>query len=157
MLITDQVVEEFAEGVVTGIRNNIMTKSRGSFGPPNTTGHAADSLFWTWDGRKLIIGSHWEFIMVLEDGRKPGKMPPREAVEGWVDKKPIEGGISKDSLAFLIQRSIGKYGTLLYRDGGHSGVISDFINDDYIQENLTDKLRDNIILSLTSSLLNQAV
>lgn len=155
--MTDQIVNEFAQGVIDGIRENIATKRVNGRDPMNSSGKAIDSLFYRWDGKTLIVGSTWEFITVLEDGRAPGRKPPREAIADYVDKKPIEGGINKDSLAYLIQRSIGEKGTLLYRDGGHSGIISDYINEDYIQENLIDKLRDNIVVTLSHSLIGETV
>lgn len=154
--MTDQIVMTFAQSVIDGIRENIATKQVGGRPPMNSSGKAIDSLYYKWDGHTLIIGSTWEFITVLEDGRKPGKMPPREALADYVDKKPIDGGMSRESLAYLIQRSIGEKGTLLYRDGGHSGILSDYLNEDYIQENLIDKLRDNIVVILTDSILNRA-
>lgn len=155
MLMTDQIVTEFAQGVIDGIRENIATKRVNGRDPMNSSGKAIDSLFYKWNGKTLIIGSIWEFITVLEDGRAPGRKPPREAIADYVDNKPIEGGLSKDSLAYLIQRSIGERGTLLYRDGGHSGIISDYINEDYIEENLTAKLRNNIVVTLTDSLIKE--
>ena len=156
MLITDQIVTTFAQGVIAGIKENILTKSVNGRAPSNSSGKAANSLYYKWDGKTLIIGSTWEFITVLEEGRKPGKMPPRESISDYIDVKPISGGISKESLAYLIQRSIGEKGTLLYREGGHSGILSDYLNDDYIQENLIDKLRDNIVSTITDSILKRA-
>jgi len=156
MLTTDIIVKQFAEGVIAGIKENIRTKQNPPYGPANTTGHAADSLYYTWDGHKLIIASTWEFITVLEEGRKPGKMPPRDEIAKWIDKKPVEGGISRDSLAFLIQRSIGKHGSALFRDGGHSGILSEYLNEEYVQENLSDVFRDNIVATITNALLQKA-
>ncbi len=153
--MTDQIVKEFAQGVIDGIRENIATKQVHGRAPMNSSGKAIDSLYYKWDGKTLIIGSTWEFITVLEDGRAPGRKPPRESIADYVDKKPIEGGLSRDSLAYLIQRSIGERGTLLYRDGGHSGILSDYLNEDYIQENLTNKLRDNIAVTLSDSLFKR--
>lgn len=48
----------------------------------------------------------------VEDGRKPGKMPPVEALIPWVGSKlGIPPGPERRSAAFLIARKIGATGT----------------------------------------------
>lgn len=44
-------------------------------------------------------------------GRRPGKGPPRKAIELWIDDKGIVAEVSKQSLAYLIQRKIAAEGT----------------------------------------------
>jgi hypothetical protein len=48
-----------------------------------------------------------------EHGRRPGRMPPIEAIRRWIRVRQIRGrgGISERSLAFLIARKIGREGT----------------------------------------------
>lgn len=138
---TNDIVNNFARNVIQGIQNNIRTKNVTEYGAMESSGQMANSLNYKWDGRRLVIYSNQKYFTVLEDGRKPGKQPPTSAIEKWLDEKPIAlKDISKKSLAFLIARKIGKEGSLLYRRGGKSGVISDFINDEYIKNNLRDKL-----------------
>jgi len=137
----NDIVNNFARNVIQGIQNNIRTKNVTQYGAMQSSGQMANSLNYKWDGRRLVIYSNEKYFTVLEDGRKPGKQPPRSVIEKWLDDKPVAlREISKKSLAFLIARKIGKEGSLLYKQGGNSGVISDFINDQYIKENLTDKL-----------------
>jgi hypothetical protein len=47
-------------------------------------------------------------------GRRPGKQPPIQAIENWINTKginPIEANMKVSSLAFLIARKIAKEGT----------------------------------------------
>lgn len=139
MSYVDNIVKNFAESVIAGIQNNIRTKRVTEYGVMNTTGQMADSLGYKWDGSTLIIYSSEKYFTVLETGRKPGKQPPLDPIQKWIEAKGILTDISSRSLAYLIARKIGKEGSLLYRQGGKSGVISDFINDKYIKENLNDR------------------
>ena len=139
MSYVDTIVKNFAESVIAGIQNNIRTKNVTQYGTMNTTGQMADSLGYKWDGSTLIIYSSEKYFTVLETGRKPGKQPPLDPILKWIKAKNIATDIKERSLAYLIARKIGKEGSLLYRKGGNSGVISDFINDKYIKENLNDR------------------
>jgi hypothetical protein len=118
----------------------------------HTTGQAENSLFYRIDANRLIIGSTWAYITVLEDGRKPGKFAPPEVIDKWIEDKPIIGDISKKSLSFLINRSLKEKGSLLYRQGGNSGILSDYINQDYIHKNLTEPLMSSMVKEISSRL-----
>jgi hypothetical protein len=83
-----------------------------------------------------------KYVKALEDGRGPTKKGNDggktlvEIIREWIDDKGIvpesKNGISptKDTLARAIASSIHKRGTNLYRHGGHSGVLSDVINEE---------------------------
>jgi hypothetical protein len=146
MLFTEIVVREFLEGVVGGIRNNIRTKQITINGPARNTGETEKSLYWKYDGNTAIVGSTFEYITVLEDGRKPGKFAPPDVVQEWVrDKIVPENGMTIESLAYLINKKMSEKGSLLYQQGGNSGVLSEYLNEDYIRENLTEKLRERFV------------
>lgn len=57
-------------------------------------------------------------FQALEDGRRPGKMPPVSEIEQWVDSKGL------DISPWAIAKTIAAKGTKLYREGGRSGVIT---------------------------------
>jgi hypothetical protein len=133
------VMEDFAKQVIAGIQDNIRNKKVSEYGAMNNTGEAANSLGYRFENGELVIFSSWKYFTVLETGRKPGKQPPRDKIEEWVVQRGI-GGDNPKSLAFLIARKIGEEGSILYRKGGKSGVISDYINEKYIQDNLLVKL-----------------
>jgi len=142
--VTRLILENFALEVIEGIKTNIREKAVTQYGAMNTTGKMADSLGYRIDDEGLTIYSSERFFTVLETGRKPtspgaakGSPTLREQIEAWIQNKGIQPeGISQKSLAFLITRKIHEQGSLLYRQGGKSGVISDYINEQYIKENL---------------------
>lgn len=141
--LTRAILEGFAEKVIAGIRDNIRNKKVTEFGAMNASGKMAESLAYRVDNSGLVIYSSEKFFTVLETGRKPGKRPPLSVIEKWIQDKPIASDINPRSLAFLIARKIGEEGSLLYRRGGKSGVISDYINEEYIRENLIINLNDS--------------
>lgn len=132
--LTQSILKNFAEEVIAEIRSRI----------PNVTGESSASLGYRIDAEGLTIFSSKKYFTVLETGRKPGKRPPIDVIEKWVKDKPITSDISPRSLAFLIARKIGEEGSLLYRQGGNSGVISNSINEQRIKEGLIDKINSSL-------------
>ena len=104
---------------------------------PKASGRTGESLeVVASDNTGQLLAAPW--IGALEMGRKPtgsgaGASPPtlRERILQWIKDKNITptGNISQNSLAFLIARSIHRHGTLLYRAGGYSGVLSDSFSE----------------------------
>lgn len=150
------LIETFAQNLIKGIQDNIRNKKVTPFGTVHSTGEAEKSLFYRIDANRLIIGSTWAYITVLEDGRKPGKFAPPEVIDKWIDDKPIIGDISKKSLSFLINRKLKEKGSLIYQQGGHSGILSDYINQDYIHKHLTDPLKSALVGQITGYLFQKA-
>lgn len=71
-----------------------------------------ESTYWELS---LLLQDYWKYV---EFGRKPGKWPPRDAIEKWIEAKPViptpdaNGRIpTTRSLAYLIARKIGQRGT----------------------------------------------
>lgn len=79
-----------------------------------------------------IEGNHYTYWM--ENGRKAGKFPPRNAILDWINQKGIVAeGISKNSLAFLIARKIANEGTKI-----RPGIVSDVLTQDRINQLIKD-------------------
>jgi hypothetical protein len=96
-----------------------------------------------------------QYIGALEFGRKPGKKPPRDVIRKWIDEKGIiPNGISKDSLAFLIQRKIGEEGTTIWQQGG-SDLVSGIFNDALTKE-IENDFYNLIASEVTSDVLKIA-
>lgn len=70
------IMEDFAQRLIKGIQDNIKNKQVTPFGSVESTGEAEKSLFYRVTDNRLIVGSTWAYITVLEDGRKPGKFAP---------------------------------------------------------------------------------
>lgn len=115
-----EIIDEFLTTIRGDIISNADTQDR------NATGKAKASLrIETLDsGGKLIDGAGyvewgWEY------GRAPGRMPPRSAIEQWIEAKGIiPTGTTVKGLAFLIARKIAREGTSLFREGAPSGVVT---------------------------------
>ena len=80
----------------------------------NASGTLTNSFTYTYgveDGRYWVEVSMEDYWKYVNDGRKPGKMPPISKIEEWIRVKPIQPRPytytpTVKSLAFLIQRSI---------------------------------------------------
>lgn len=145
MLATELIIREFAESLIDQLKQSI----------PSSSGDTAQSFFYRYDGKRLQIGSTKGWITVLEDGRKPGKRAPKEVIEGqlteWV-KREIPSAKNPKSLAYAIATSQAENGSLLYQRGGKSGVLSDYLNLEYVNNNLTQPLIDGIITEIKAVL-----
>jgi hypothetical protein len=140
MLMIDEIVKRFAGVVIAGIRAGI-----GESGMFNT-GKTSESLGFSWDGKELIIYSTFKYITVLEDGRRPGTWAPPGDIQEWVRTKlKITEPKENKSVAYLVNRSLKENGSLLWQKGGHSGILSNYLNEQYVQENLTNKLATSIV------------
>jgi hypothetical protein len=93
-IFQEQVQGRTPVGVSGDLRKNILPITRGL--PPNFIGEVQSGMFYG------------EYV---ERGRRPGRQPPVEAIELWVQRKL---GVSPDesrNVAYLIARAIGRRGT----------------------------------------------
>ena len=89
------------------LRQSIQAVTRGQ--PPHFEGEVSTPL---------VYGEP------VERGRKPGRMPPVDNIEMWVQRKLGQTGSEARSTAFLIARAIGRRGTkgaFMFRDGFEAG------------------------------------
>lgn len=56
---------------------------------------------------QILAPAHFENV---DKGRRPGAFPPVNRILRWIRQKPIASDISRNSLAFLIGRSIKEKG-----------------------------------------------
>ena len=162
--LTQQIIQRTFEGMIARIQENIRNKPIGRFGPMNASGKTAASLSYEiLENEARIYGAG--HIFALEFGRKPtenagsGGSSLKDRIRVWIDDKGIEPQpgangkpISKDSLAFLISRKIHNEGTILYKAGGNSGILSDVINEETTGE-LSEALFYEFEQIITSTLL----
>jgi hypothetical protein len=147
------LVRDIANQIILDLQKNIRERRVTEFGAMNNTGEAANSLRWKIEGESLVIYSTmsgFNYIMTLETGRKPGKMPPVEPIQMWMQQRGINPpDISQESLAFLIARRIGREGTKVYQEytakGKGTGILLDVIgNKAYIDSNVRQPIIDKL-------------
>lgn len=84
---------------------------------------------------QIVAAPYFKFV---DEGRKPGKMPPIKPIQKWSERKGIKfNKMSNRQTAFVIARSIGKKGIRPL--------------------NITNKLIDNIIRNKQTIIKNGAV
>lgn len=92
----------------------------------------------------------------LEYGRKPGRMPPSEAIEKWIYAKGIaariQGEISVSSLAFLIARKISREGWKRENNGGVD-LVSQVVTPERIQS-ILDRIGELYTNTFTNDIIN---
>lgn len=118
------ILEQFSHALSGDIKSAI----------PKVTGKTADSVEESGDEFGFEITANASLVTLI-DGRRPtgngavkGSPSLKETIRQWIEDKGIQpDGISKDSLAFLIARSIHKKGTLLYQHGGKNNLFESII------------------------------
>lgn len=87
----------------------INLKNEGKYATGDLINSIGYQVVETANGWELEITS-LDYLTYVDEGRKPGKMPPTKPIRKWIDDKKISVIGSKDSAAFLIARSIGEKG-----------------------------------------------
>lgn len=150
-LSTRLLLRQGAQRTVEKLQDNIKNKSATSYGPMNNTGEAAQSIKYRWvsDDHIQVVssmpGRSFNYIMTLETGRGPGGFPPVKNILDWIQQRGINPeGITQKSLAFLIARRISREGSLLYRQGGNSGIISEVQTQEWIEANFLGPIFEGV-------------
>jgi hypothetical protein len=132
------LINSFGSKLVSDIGTSL--DSSGS----TASGKTKQSIRFEYSGNSFKLYGR-AYIGALEFGRKPasgGNGSLRAALRQWIDDKGITPiGISKDSLAFLIQRKMNAEGDLLFRTGQNyqgqskpTQIINGVINDGRIKQ-----------------------
>lgn len=121
---------------------------------PDATGKTSESLEVIVSANQgSLLGAY--YIGALEYGRSPRKNIEDQgmwmAIQKWMRARGLP---SSDSNAKSLTWYINKYGTLQYRLGKPSGIISDVINESVI-EKLRDEFGDKYLIEVHSDVLEQ--
>jgi hypothetical protein len=151
----NEYLNKLGQELTDRLVKDIQTKRVTKYGAVNASGRLAKSVNYKVNGSTLTISAE-QYIGALEFGRKPGKKPPRDVIRKWIDEKGItpKDGISKDSLAFLIQRKIGEEGTTIWQQGG-SDLVSGIFND-ALRKEIENDFYNLIASEVTSDVLKIA-
>lgn len=84
--------------------------------PEYTTGQTSSTLRIVATERGFQLCG-WKYAGSYDEGRQPGKMPPRDVILAWAKAKGIqfESESKAKSWAFCVARKIGREGTLRYK------------------------------------------
>ena len=147
-----ELILEFLELLATRIRRNIRRKSAGS------SGETGRRLRWEATSEVgTLFGP--DYIEALEFGRGPtrrgntGGPTLRQRIEQWIRIARIrpQDDISISQLAFLITRKIHEQGTRLFITGSQSGILTEAITQDVIND-FADRLEERNLTAITSEL-----
>jgi hypothetical protein len=154
MKFDEEIFSEFGEAIVADLRQSIDASGI------RASGNLQKSLRWDLTDKEFILwGAPYAFT--AEFGRGPSQTSGgdlRAEIRKWIDLKGIiPDGITKDSLAFVITRSIHNKGTRLF-DGSRpdfygrtkpSEVLNGVINDGRI-----NKLQEDLTTSIVKAIRN---
>lgn len=126
----------------------------------NASGRLRDSLLSQATPDRLIV-SGADYIFNVEDGTPPdksGKATPilQKEILRWLDDKGIPQwpDRTREDQAWIISSKIAREGSILFRQGGNSGVISDVINEKLLDSIAAKALRETELNFLTGSALS---
>ena len=103
---------------------------------------------------RINLADYWKWA---ENGRRPGKMPPKEPIDSWIKKKRIVPTMMKlsngktvvptmNQLSFLIRRKIGREGTQghYYFKNTYEELIEQFKSDlhNAVEEDVKASIKD---------------
>lgn len=142
------ILNACGETAVKQLRETIRSKS--------ANGALADSIgYEVKEGiLQITAAEHLPFVLF---GRGPGKPPPRKAIEQWIDAKGIVSEISRQSLAYLIQRKIAQEGTEGVLRGGNmaTAVLTPALLSQ-IKTNLNTFFKNTVVRHMRAAINNKA-
>jgi hypothetical protein len=152
MKFDEEIFSEFGEAIVADLRQSIDASGI------RASGNLQNSLRYKLSDRAFtLFGASYAFT--AEFGRGPSQTSGgdlRAEIRKWIDIKGIiPDGITKDSLAFVITRSIHNKGTLLFSGTDHYGrtkpseVLNGVINDGRV-----NKLQEDLTTSIVKAIRN---
>jgi hypothetical protein len=152
MKFDEEIFSEFGDAILADLRQSIDASGI------RASGNLQKSLRWDLTDTEFILwGAPYAFT--AEFGRGPSQTSGgdlRAEIRKWIDLKGIiPDGITKDSLAFVITRSIHNKGTLLFSGTDYYGrtkpseVLNGVINDGRI-----NKLQEDLTTSIVKAIRN---
>lgn len=114
----------------------------------DATKNASNSLKHTFDSNVIRIEG-LNYIEYLNRGRPPGKFPPLDVIEKWVDAKKLD--INPE----LVQALIGAFGTRIYQNRELGIKLEDkvFALEQEINDFLPNFISDLIKVNINASFI----
>lgn len=101
--------------------------------------------------KAVIEGEHYTYQLV--HGRKPGKRPPIDPIEDWVNIKLGITGKQGRSVAFAVSKKIAEEGTNIYQKGGTN--LLEVLDEPQLFKVFTDSIGEYIKVQASAILLRQ--
>jgi hypothetical protein len=115
------------------------------------TGEAADSLY-VKHGIDFVQSIGIFYLEFLDTGRGPGKFPPKEPIEDWVQgklgKSPSDSDF--DGIVFVIQRKIAEIGTSIFLNNNEGVELDKKIAK--LRENINEAVAESVKLQVLKKL-----
>jgi hypothetical protein len=116
--ITLQAVEE--------LKADVRTKQVTPFGPFFASGRLESSIYSTVSDSEIAIYAE-DYYKAGEQGKPKGTRVSPTVIREWLRHKNIA---YKKGMEYAISRSIYNKGTVIFRQGGNTGLFSDVIGKD---------------------------
>ena len=144
----NEVLAQWAEGVISGIRQNLETTGT------NASGKTSASLKYVVGNGELTIFGR-PYFRSVEEGRGPGGIPYRftDILYEWAQAKGILSNFGdteakQRSALYMVGQFIKRNGTSLFRKGGRDDIYSSVINDEM------PKLNEMLTATITETIIN---
>lgn len=101
-------------GVIKAVsRSALNIQSDARMRVPVASNRLRSSIATRFNSNRMgaVVESNIKYALYVEQGRKPGRMPPSSALEAWVRTKISSSAKEIKSIAFLVARKIGLEGT----------------------------------------------
>lgn len=143
-----EILQQFGDQVITDVKEAAIQQGRvASHRAENELrSDVTDSSLDVIDGAGYV---NWGW----EEGRGPGGRPPTSKIAQWIRDKRLPIPENRiNSVAFVIARKIGEQGSLLFRQGGRSGVLSATITTQRVSS-LSSTFATKYLNEVTSEIL----
>lgn len=143
----NDVLAQWAEGVISGIRQNLETTGT------NASGKTSASLRYVVGNGELTIFGR-PYFRSVEEGRGPGGIPYRfqDILYEWAQAKGILSNFGdteakQRSALYMVGQFIRKNGTKLFRKGSRTDIYTDVIEGEMpkLGEQIAATIQDTIL------------
>ena len=145
MATTVDIAKEQAYKLVQDIQQNMLDRDQVA------TGETSDSLSYKVEESNGLISISIfgaRHIGALEEGRRPGGLPPIWKIQRWIQAK----GLSLN--AYAVAKKMAEEGSLLFREGGDSGTLSTVLTPERAKE-ISEAIGQDVIRQATFKVIEQ--
>lgn len=143
---TSELLDLAAKKIVEELQAEFDAKSL------NDTSKAKSSISYKIEGNKIIIEG-LKRLLFLEFGRRPGKFPPIDVIQKWVERNLKVDPKRSKNVAFLIAKKIAEKGTEILTDRTKGLQIELIIED--IDKMFLSALTGQVAEAITGGLIKE--